>query len=158
MNIILAIGISIGIIAGLWNGISTSLGILTYTGFFAWGTYYAVGGGKKAMKENPIVNVIGVFWGVIILIIAKVLTPVLGSSIALCVGVAIGAAGMCWQSKIPLLTFIPGTFAGCATFFATGANAQKTIIGLLCGTILGICSEWGTDVLVKITTKKEINK
>jgi len=59
-----------------------------------------------------------------------------------------------FQSKIKLLSFIPGDFAAGAALFGTSMNVKGTTIALICGAILGHFSEQGAMYLTKITSKE----
>lgn len=52
------------------------------------------------------------------------------------------AAIMCWQAKLNLLEFIPGTFIGNAAFYAAGNDAIGAAVGLTCGAVLGLLSDF----------------
>src|SRR5687768_3076765 len=103
MSFLTAVGISVGVLAGLWMVASSAFGLLTFAGFLSWASFYAAGGKIKGLKDTLILNFAGVVWGFIIVQIANALTPVAGASAAWGIGVAIGAASMCWQARIPLL-------------------------------------------------------
>lgn len=86
-------------------------------------------------------------WGFLIVQVADVFAPVVGAAAGLGIAVAIGAASMCWQAKIPTLAFIPGAFIGCSTFFGANLSFAETAIGLICGAFLGYVSELGATLL-----------
>ena len=153
MSFLTAVGISVGVLAGLWMVASSALGLLTFAGFLSWASFYAAGGKIKGLKDTLILNFTGVVWGFIIVQIANALTPVAGASAAWGIGVAIGAASMCWQARIPLLGFIPGAFIGCSTFFGANLDFLGSVIGLVCGGFLGYASEQG-GLLLSRTEKK----
>ena len=143
MSFLTAVGISVGVLAGLWMVASTAFGLLTFAGFLSWASFYAAGGQVKGLKDTLILNFSGVVWGFVIVQLANALTPVVGASAAWGIGVAIGAGAMCWQAHIPLLGFIPGAFIGCSTFFAASLDFKGSVIGLVCGAILGYVSQQG---------------
>jgi len=146
MSVLLSLGISIGLLAGGWTVLSVSLALSTYAGFAAWASYFAAGGGVKGLKDTLLCNISGVIWGVIIVWLTGVLDPMLGSTIALGIGVVVGAFGMCLQANISHLSFIPGAFIGCAIYFAAG-DALVAIIGLACGAVFGFVSDKGAALL-----------
>jgi len=149
MNFLTAVGISVGILAGLWMVASSALGLLTFAGFLSWASFYAAGGKLKGLKDTLILNFAGVVWGFLIVQMAGVVTPMVGASAGLGLAVAVGAASMCWQARIPLLAFIPGAFIGCSTFFGSNLDFGGSVIGLICGGILGYVSELGGTLLSK---------
>ena len=115
MTYLFAVGITVGILAGAWVYAGGTLGFVGFAGFLGWATYFAAGGGKKGIISTLCSNLSGVFWGVITIWAATTFTavPSLFFTIAF-------AAIMCWQAKLNLLEFIPGTFIGNATFYAAG--------------------------------------
>jgi len=149
---LVAVSISIFLLAGLFNlaaeiyarsGISFDLTGVVVAGFLGWATFYAGGAGKDGLKKGIPANLSGVFWGVVIVLIWGLFNyNVFGAFLA----VAIGAGFMCFQAHLKLLSFIPGAFIGCSTFFALGAGVNGTtlwpaVIGLLVGLLLGYVSE-----------------
>jgi hypothetical protein len=111
--------------------------LITWTAFVSWACFYAAGGKVEGLKKTLAANMAGVFWGFMMIIMAGYL-KIPG---ALGITVAIGAFILCVEAHIPILSFIPGAFAGCATYFGLGANWQHAVIGLICGALLGYVSE-----------------
>ena len=146
MNLLLSLGLSIGALAGVWTAISVVMTLSTFAGFAAWATYFAVGGGTKGLKDTVLNNLSGVFWGVMMIQLTGVLTPMMGSTVALSVAVAIGAFAMCIQANVSHFAFIPGAFIGCAIYFATG-SAMVAAIGLVSGAVFGWASDKGAALL-----------
>ncbi|MFZ7103786.1 MAG: DUF1097 domain-containing protein [Peptococcaceae bacterium] len=149
MDFLIAVGISVGILAGLWTAGSVSFGLLTFAGFLSWASFYAAGGKIQGLKNTLITNFSGVIWGFIMIKLSVILTPLLGDIAGLGLAVMIGAGGMCWQAKIPLLGFIPGAFIGCSTFFAANFDFAGSVTGLILGAFLGYISEIGGLSLAK---------
>lgn len=149
MDFLIAVGISVGILAGLWTAGSVSFGLITFAGFLSWASFYAAGGKKEGLKSTLITNFSGVVWAFLIVQLSGLLAGIVGSTIGLGLAVTAGAAAMCWQAKIPLLGFIPGAFIGCSTFFATNFDFVGSVIGLVLGALLGYASEVGGLMLAK---------
>ncbi|PKM55415.1 MAG: DUF1097 domain-containing protein [Firmicutes bacterium HGW-Firmicutes-5] len=152
MTFLMAVGISVGILAGLWTAASVSFGLVTFAGFLSWASFYAAGGKLNGLKTSLILNFSGVIWGYLIVLVAGLLGPMIGATVGLGLAVALGAAGMCWQAKISWLGFIPGAFIGCSAFFATNFDFTGAVIGLICGAVLGYISE----AMALAMQKKEI--
>ncbi len=152
MTFLMAVGLSVGILAGLWTAVSVSLGLVTFAGFLSWANFYASGGKVNGLKTSLILNFSGVVWGYLIVQLAGILGPVIGGTVGLGLAVALGAAGMCWQAKISWLGFIPGAFIGCSAFFAANFDFTGAVIGLVCGAVLGYLSE----VVALSIQKKEV--
>lgn len=147
MNLLLSLGISIGVLAGVWTAISVVLGWATWCGFAAWACFYAAGGKEKGLKDALLANISGAIWGVIILQITNVLSPMMGGTSALSIGVVIGAFAMCVQANISHLAFIPGAFIGAAVLFGAG-DFVTAVIGLVAGALFGYVSEKGSNLLM----------
>jgi hypothetical protein len=141
MNILISIGICVGILASIWTGVCSNFQLITFAGFLSWASFYAAGGELKGLKDSLITNNIGVVWGFIIINLSSWLAPITGGEIGLMIAVGLIAAMMVWQAKIPLLHFIPGTFIGCSTFFATNFDVTGSIVGLVFGAFLGYISQ-----------------
>jgi hypothetical protein len=154
MSFLIAVGISVGILAGLWTGVSVTYGLVTFVGFLSWASFYAAGGKVKGLKDSLILNFSGVIWGFLIVWMAGVFGPIVGATVGLSVAVIIGAGAMCWQAQIPLLGFIPGAFIGCSAYFATGFKFLPTVIALISGAILGYISEQGGLFIQRTFSKK----
>lgn len=146
---LIAIGVSVGILSGIWASGSMSLGLITYAGFFAWSSYFSAGGGKKGMMNSLPTNLSGVVWGYLMVQMSALFAILFGDTLGLGIAVAIGACGMCLQSRWKVLGFIPGTFIGSSTYFATGYQFVGSISGLILGTIFGYLSEKGVSLLIK---------
>ena len=147
MTYLVAVGITVGILAGVWCYVADQTGLLSFVGFLGWATYFAAGGGKKGVKLGLCSNMSGVFWGILTTFLCSVF-----SSLPYYLFVILFAAIMCWQAHAEILGFIPGTFIGNAAYYAAGAVGYKiastsiagallTAIGLACGILLGVLSD-----------------
>lgn len=147
MDVLVALGISIGVLIALWTYVAIAVaGLPVWAGIVAWGCFFAAGGKTTGLSKTIASNLSGVVWAFLALYAAKSLggsVPVL----SVCVGVA--ALFMVLQAKIPALSFIPGAFLGAATAVSVvvGAGATfphpwiKTVIALVVGAVLGYLSE-----------------
>ena len=165
MKRLVAVGISIGVLAGLFTwfafGVLTQMGdwkspLVVWVGFAAWACFYAVGGGTKGLVTNLGSVGSGVVWGFLIVLVWKNVSVTSMPLLGLCVG--IGAFLMCVQARVPLLSFIPGAFVGAAAYFGFGgasgfanegyifASVLASVIG---GSLLAFLSERGADVIEK---------
>lgn len=151
MSVLVGIAISVGVLAGLWGQFSPAIGLVTWVGFVAWASFYAAGGKAEGLKLSIAANLSGVIWAFLMVQVAAWLniSPLMGTTIAL------GAAGMVLQSKIKLLSFIPGAFMGCSCAFGMGLDIQATVLALAAGGLLGFASEYLGVQLSKATSKSE---
>ena len=113
-----------------------------WAGIVAWGCFFAAGGKTTGLTKTIASNLSGVVWAFLALQAAKMLGGGL-PALSVCVGVA--ALFMVLQSKIAVLSFIPGAFLGAATAVSVvvGANGTwtRTIVALVAGAVLGYLSE-----------------
>jgi Protein of unknown function (DUF1097) len=147
MDVLVALGISIGILIAVWTYIALAVAALpVWAGIVAWGCFFAAGGKTTGLSKTIAANVSGVVWAFLALYAAKSLggsVPIL----SVCVGVA--AFSMVLQAKIPALSFIPGAFIGAATAVSVVVGAGsvfphpwiKTVIALVAGAVFGYVSE-----------------
>ncbi|MBD1566173.1 DUF1097 domain-containing protein [Vibrio sp. SA48] len=143
MKILIATGVSVGILAGLWTSGSAYFQLVTFAGFLSWASFYAAGGELKGLKDSLYTNTSGVIWGFIIGTMIEYLSPILGANAGLGIAVSIGATAMVWQARWTMFAFIPGTFIGCSTYFATNFDLVGSLIGLVSGALLGYVSQKG---------------
>jgi len=162
MKILTALGISIGILAGILivldyllslTGVP-AIGIAAWGGFVAWACYYAAGGKKEGLFKVMAANTAGAIVAVLIVLLMG-LIGFLGHPAALAVAVAIGAFVLVVQANWSVLSFIPGAFCGCAVAFGFGVGTDimlliACILSLWIGAIFGIISDvWGNAMAKK---------
>jgi hypothetical protein len=147
MDVLVALAISIGVLIAIWTYVALGMAALpVWAGIVAWGCFFAAGGRTTGLTKTIASNLSGVVWAFLALKAAESFgggLPVLSAM----VGVA--ALFMVLQSKISLLSFIPGAFLGAATAVSVvvGAGATfphpwiKTVIALVVGAVLGYLSE-----------------
>lgn len=135
---LLGIGISVGVLAGIWTYASVELTLVTWVAFVAWACFFAAGGGTTGLAKGLTANVAGVFWG---WVISQGLENVSASTLALALMVTVVGFVLCIEAALPLLSFIPGGFAGTAVFFGTGFDLSGTLVAVVAGALLGIVSE-----------------
>lgn len=154
MNLLVALGLSIGILAGAWAQISSlpAIALPTFVGVISWACFYAAGGKKDGLIKTTASNLSGVLWAYLAVLLFKALVGTL-PTVALGIAIAIGCFVMVIQANIKILSFIPGTFAGAAAFFGTNFDWQKTAIALVIGALLAFLSEVIGTSLTKIGKK-----
>lgn len=135
---LLGIGISVGVLAGIWTYASVELTLITWVAFVAWACFFAAGGGTTGLAKGLAANVAGVFWG---WVISQGLENVSASTLALALMVTVVGFVLCIEAALPLLSFIPGGFAGTAVFFGTGFDLSGALVAVVAGALLGIVSE-----------------
>lgn len=153
MSYLLAVGITVGILAGVWCYVAVPLGLLAFAGFLGWASYFAAGSGLVAVRTAALSNLSGVIWGLVTVYAGTTLSMVPGLVFTI-----LFAAIMCWQAKVPLLAFIPGTFIGNAAFYASGNDGVGTAIALVCGIALGLISDELAKLMSRGAKKKAEEK
>lgn len=135
----IGVGLSVGLLAGIWTQVSVELGLITWVAFVAWACFYAAGGGALGFRKGLAANLSGVIYGWLV----ALLITVADFPGILAVGVGVAALAMCLQAGWAPLSFIPGAFAGTAVFFGTAFSFWPTVIALVIGAGLG----WASAVL-----------
>lgn len=133
MKNLLGIGISIGVLAGLWTFASAELGLITWVAFAAWALFFAAGANATAYRTTLAATLSGVFWAYLVSLVLQVA----GGNVVLAVAVGVIALAMCLQAAVPLLGFIPGAFVGAAVLFGTTFDVVGTVLALVLGASLG---------------------
>ncbi len=164
MGAIMSGAISMGILAWIWSNVSTTLGLATWAGFMGTTTYFASGERLvKGWKKAIIANMVGVLWAIVCVESIKVLH--LPNIVAIMTGVI--SFGIVAQARWKILSYVPGVYIGCSTTFgmlALNGNYLTTAIILLMGSFVGLLTDLGADLIMKLTKKKseeinnEINK
>ena len=155
MKRLIALGISIGVLAGLWTFFALSIPavagyqgpFVVWIGFAAWAVFYAAGGRLPGLTKTLGSTLSGLLWGFVLLWAATQVRE--GSAAVLGLFVAVAAFGMCVQAAVPLLAFIPGAFVGAAAYFGSGGVFWATLISLVAGAVLAYASELLGDVIEK---------
>ena len=152
MKLLVALGISIGVLAGAWVyvGLLPAIALPVWVGVIAWACFYAAGGKKEGLFKTICSNLSGLLWGYLIVLI---FSRSGANTAVLAVAVAVGCFIMCIQANIKILSFIPGAFAGTASYFSvvfyygaakiTGRfDWLDTAICLVIGALLALLSEY----------------
>jgi hypothetical protein len=147
MDVLVALAVSIGILIAAWTYIAlgTAAALPVWAGIVAWGCFFAAGGKTTGLTKTVASNLSGVFWAFVALYLSASLPGV--GALSLLVGVA--ALFMVLQSKIAVLSFIPGAFLGAATAVSVVVGAEgkfphpwaRTVIALVLGAVFGYLSE-----------------
>ena len=151
MNGLTATGVTVGICAGLWQLVSSHVGLsqgwelLGTIGFVAFCSFYAAGGGKTGFIRSLAVNYSGMVWAFFAALAAGWLASVSGLSTfwASVIMTVPFSAVVVWQGRFWLLSF------------ASGMNWTVTLLGFLAGNCVGIISEYGGQKLSEATTKRD---
>ena len=117
MKPLIALGISIGVLAGVATWLSLTFSLQVWALFIAWACFFHCGGDLSALKKSIINNVFGAIigWiGALLIVEVPVLTLVPRASIIVAVTVIV----LVFAAHIEALSVIPGGFYGYASVFA----------------------------------------
>ena len=178
-NIYVCLGISIGVLAGLFVAV---IYVLSETpaidGIFdgtittivppmvvAWALYFAHGKGGVSFWKVGATTTIGAIMASVIMIIASCLfVDALGQPIwlGLGVGVLICAFIMAFEATWSPLDFVPGAFCGTATAFGIGAlyffvdgSSVLPVVQIILAFWIGLIGAWLSDKWGNAMLKKE---
>jgi hypothetical protein len=108
MKALVNIGITVGILAGLWTQFSSSFGLITWVGFVGWACYFAAGGKREGLMKAVPASLSGALWGgAVVWTVGLATFPAV-----LPISVGVAAFLMCVQARWKVLSYIPATFAG----------------------------------------------
>ena len=125
MSLLMALALSIGVLIAAWTFIALgSLALPVWAGIIAWGAFFAAGGKGDGLLKTIASTLSGVFWA----FIALTLNARFGGGNAAVLPILVGAAAfvMVAQSKVSLLSFIPGAFLGAATAVGVVVGSNST--------------------------------
>jgi hypothetical protein len=154
MSLLTALALSIGVLIAVWVKIGpmlfTTTAIAVPAGIIAWACFYAAGGKMTGLQKTIASNVSGVVWVLIAMLVINAAN--LGGIAWIIIGVV--AAIIVLQSKVPMLSFIPGAFCGAAVTAASGAGTDMkanvmVALAMVAGAVLGWISEAGAVALAR---------
>ncbi len=153
---LLPVSISIGILTGVWFQITVLIPwLVAWVGYAGWSSYYYAGGDNAALTKSIAANVAGMVQGAIFFWLW--VTFGAGNMILLSTIIGIYCFIMTMEGGIPLLSAIPGQFAGAAVFFGNlGAHKGdivdtliSTFVCMVIGNLFGILSAKLPGMVVK---------
>ncbi len=144
MSMLLALGLSIGVLIAIWTYLAVVPAQLpVWAGIVAWACFFAAGGKTEGLIKTLGSTLSGVFWA----FVALTLYQRFGGTNPVILAVLVGliALAMVLQSRAGVLSFIPGAFLGAATtvsvVVAANGTYPKTIIALVAGAVFAWLSE-----------------
>ena len=146
---VVALALSIGILAGIWTYVSGLLALLTWPAFIGWACFFATGGDAKSILKAGVPVISGVILGWIGVKIA----PFFGATFGVPIAITIIAIIMVLLIKVKGFEFAPGQFAGAASFFGASANLLPALLPLVIGILLGYVSAVLPQLVVKPPAK-----
>jgi hypothetical protein len=156
-----ASAMSVGLLVTAWTFLSLGYlepRVLTWVTFFTWASFFAAGGGTTGLARSIASGIVGVGVSVAVvwfdsqLGLTQYHLPVRSLLLGL-----LGAV-LCLLASLPLLSCIPASFIGAATFFAAGTPMDMRLFAVLTsiviGALLGLASQKLAGVFVTRTGQK----
>src|SRR5947199_6911436 len=154
MNMLMALAVSIGVLIALWVKfgamVAPGLAIAVPAGIIAWACFYAAGGKTQGLQKAIAANLSGVVW----VLLANLVISGAGLQSFGWIVIGIVAFLIVMQSKLPVLSFIPGAFCGAALTAASGAGTDIKVnlmvaVAMIVGAVLGYVSEMVGGMIAK---------
>ena len=149
MDMLMALAVSIGVLIAAWVKIGPMANLAVPAGIIAWACFYAAGGKMQGLQKAVASNLSGLVW----VWIAMTLMGMMNMGNLGFVFVGIVAFILVMQSRVALLSFIPGAFCGAAvTAWSAPADAKGYVmvaLALVVGALLGYVSEMAGGMLAK---------
>ena len=172
MSTLMALFVSVGILAGVATWFFLAVGsILIWAAFVAWACYFQGGGDDAALKSTIICNVFGVVvaWIAAIVIVAIPLAETLTLPLWAGIVVAVSVGAYVLASHIEVLSSIPGTTYGYACTFVyllqtpeklslgalTAVNLDNALIVVVISMVIGALFGYASGKLAGVMTKAE---
>lgn len=152
MDMLMALAVSIGVLIAIWTYVAVGMvaQLSVWAAIVAWGCFFAAGGKMQGLQKTVASNLSGLIY---VYIALHVLPMMGGSTAALAILVGVIAFLMVVQSRVAMLSFIPGAFIGAAV--TVGSNHASTNdyamtgLSLILGAVLGYVSEAVAGMVAK---------
>ncbi len=149
MDMLTALAVSIGVLIALWVKVGPMASLAVPAGIVAWALFFAAGGKTQGLQKVIASTLSGVVW----VWLAQTLIGALSMGSMTWIVIGVVAFFLVIQSKLPMLSFIPGAFCGAAvTAWAAPADPKGYVmvaVALVAGAVLGYLSEMGAGMIAK---------
>src|SRR2546428_10318561 len=145
MNTMTARGLSLAVVVAVWTAIShtQNLPLSLWPVLVGLGCFLAAGGGIPGLQKSVAGVVSGVVWALVYAGVSRALGR---QDIVDALVLGAAAFGMVLQTRVPLLSFTAGAFAGAGTALGMGARTVqggiRVAIVLAIGVGLGYAADW----------------
>ncbi len=166
MNPLLALAAAAGILAVPWVYLFVLIFKLpVWVSFIAGGSFFSAGGQVEGLKKAGATDILGILYGAITAAVwltvggANAATSAMIWFLSLIVGIVVFLAVV--ESKIELLSFVPGIFFGFGSFFgvflgkADLANIIPATRDTLLSIVIGIIFAYIIQYVAGLITKKD---
>ncbi|EJT5938841.1 TPA: DUF1097 domain-containing protein [Clostridium perfringens] len=137
MDVLVYVAISVGVLSGVWAWMAAVFGMVSWTGFVGWTSYYSSGGMAKGLFRSLCSNATGIIYALLIIKGSSIFQNEYWSYFL----TAFFSFMMVIQAKLKKFEFISGAFCGCFSTFGLNGNWQAVVPALLCGNVLGYISQ-----------------
>jgi Protein of unknown function (DUF1097) len=144
MNTTTARALVVGLLIALWAWAAAvaRLHVSMWAGVVALGCYFAAGGGVAGLQKTILAVLAGVVW---VLLADAVRVAIGGGPVVAALILGATACALLLQARVPLLSFIPGAFAGAGVALGLGVNtvteAIRAAVALAVGALVGFAAE-----------------
>jgi len=144
MNAMTARALLVGLLVALWVWVTGAarLNVSVWAGVVALGCYFAAGGGVSGLQKTLFGTLSGVVW---VLLADAVRVAIGGTAIVTALIWGAMACAIMFQSRVPLLSFTAGAFAGAGVARLLGVNtlneAIRAGVALAVGAVLAFIAE-----------------
>ena len=144
MNTMTMRALIVGLLIAVWAWVAGAarLHVSIWAGFVALGCYFAAGGGVAGLQRTVVATLSGVVW---VLIAQAVRVAIGGGSVVAAIVLGATAAALGLQSRVPLLSFTAGAFAGAGVAYGIGVGTlqggMRAGIALVVGALLGFAAD-----------------
>ena len=144
MNTMTARALMLGLVIALWAWLAdvARLHVSLWAGVVALGCFFAAGGGVAGLQKAIVAALSGVVW---VLVAHAVRGAIGGGNVVVAVILGATASAIVLQSRVPILSFTAGAFAGAGV--ALGLNvytvneAIRAGVAIAIGALLGFAAE-----------------
>ena len=150
MNTMTTRALMVGLLVAVWTWVAGAarLHVSMWAGFVALGCYFAAGGGVTGLQRTVVATLSGVVW---VLIAQAVRVAIGGGSVVAALVLGATAAALALQSRLPLLSFTAGAFAGAGVAYGLGVatlqGGLRAAIALVVGALLGFAADQLADMV-----------
>src|SRR3989442_11540213 len=110
MDMLMALGVSIGVLIAVWVKVVAMASLAVQAGIVAWASFFAAGGKITGLQKTIASTLSGVVW----VWLAMTLIGAMGMGNIAWIIIGVVAFLLVIQSKVAILSFIPGAFCGAA--------------------------------------------
>jgi hypothetical protein len=145
-----AISASVGLLVTAWTFLTFGFlepKVITWITFLTWASFYAAGAGTGGLAKSIACGAVGALASALTMWLNGRLGGGMQGGGLVVLTLLLGGLGwtLCRISQIDLLSCIPASFIGAASFFGAGAPMDAKLLWVLvsiaCGAVMGLLSQ-----------------